>query len=117
MGRQVGEVLKELREALGKPRSEIARAAKLDPSVVWRLENPREGAQPSFELVRRVALALDASLDDVSKAIDRRQRIIEPTTLDLIDRLKANIEAIELKLEPFLRKEKKNRFSREKPDS
>jgi len=65
VAKPIGRVRREVREATGMPRSEVARKAKLDPSVVWRLENPKTGAQPSFELVSKVAAVLGVSLDDV----------------------------------------------------
>ena len=109
VAKPVGEVLRDIREASGRPRSEIARAAKLDPSVLWRLENPREGAQPSFDLVRRVAAALGVSLDDVSDGVERRQRLAAPSAEDLIDRIRLTIDELSESLEPASRKPKKGR--------
>jgi len=89
----VGRVLLEVREAAGIPRSELARKAKLDPSVVWRLENPKAGAQPSFDLISKVAAALGVSLDDISartESVTARHDV--PTARDQLDRI---LEAVE----------------------
>jgi len=109
MPKPVGEVLREIREASGRPRSEIARIAKLDPSVLWRLENPRDGAQPSFDLVRRVATALGVTLDDVSQGVERRPRAPDASSQDLIERIRLATDALERNLDPTLRKPKRKR--------
>jgi len=72
VAKPIGRVLREVREATGMPRSEVARKAKLDPSVVWRLENPKTGAQPSFELVSKVAAVLGARSTTSSRVSDLR---------------------------------------------
>ena len=107
----VGEVLRDIREASGRPRSEIARAAKLEPSVLWRLENPEDGAQPSLDLVRRVAAALGVSLDDVSGGVERRQRLAVPSPENRIDRIRLTIDELAHSFEPSSRKPKKGRCS------
>ena len=109
MARQVGEVLREIREASGRPRSEIARLAKLDPSVLWRLENPAASAQPSFELVRRVANALGASLDEVAQSVERRKAYVEPSSLELLDRIRSAVDALESAIDASPRRTKKAR--------
>lgn len=111
VAKPVGEVLKAIREASGRPRSEIARAAQLDPSVLWRLENPREGAQPSFELVHKVAIALGVTLDEVASSIDRRQKVVEPSDYDLLDRIRLNVDTLERSLTTSSRKVKKVRIT------
>ena len=88
-------VLREIREASGRPRSEIARVAKIDPSVLWRLENPAESAQPSFDLVRRVANALGVSLDEVAQGVERRKAAADPSHRDLLDRIRSAVDALE----------------------
>jgi len=75
VAKPVGLVIRELREAAGLPRTEVARKAKIDPSVLWRLENSKKGAQPSFDLIVRVVAALGASLDDVSLRTGRGRKI------------------------------------------
>ena len=109
MTKPVGEVLRDIREASGRPRSEIARAAKLEPSVLWRLENPEDGAQPSLDLVRRVAAALGVSLDDVSGGVERRQRLAVPSPEDRIDRIRLTIDELAHSFEPSSRKPEKGR--------
>jgi len=95
----VGQVLREFRIAAGMPRSEVARQAKLDPSVLWRLENPKDGASPSFDLVRRVAACIGASLDDVASAIDRsRPAASQPTARDHLDRILDAVDALGVEL-------------------
>ena len=95
MAKPVGLVIRELREAAGLPRTEVARKAKIDPSVLWRLENPKKGAQPSFDLIARVAAALDASLDDVVQKMGRSREIYpEPTARDQLDRILMAVDAL-----------------------
>ena len=109
VAKQVGEVFREIREASGRPRSEIARRAKLDPSVLWRLENPAEGSQPSFNLVRRVANALGASLDEVAQSVERRKPPIEPSSLELLDRIRSAVDSLESVIDASPRRIKKAR--------
>jgi transcriptional regulator with XRE-family HTH domain len=105
----VGQVIRELREAAGLPRTEVARKAKIDPSVLWRLENPKKGAQPSFDLVARVVAALGVSLDDVILRTGRaREGHPEPTVRDHLDRIVMAVDELRRELNsPIARSHKK----------
>jgi transcriptional regulator with XRE-family HTH domain len=69
VAKTVGQVLRALREDAGISRSALARAAKMEPGALFRVEN---GASPSFEMVSRVAKALGVTLDDVATAVGAR---------------------------------------------
>ncbi len=109
MAKPVGQVIRELREAAGLPRTEVARKAKIDPSVLWRLENPKKGAQPSFDLVARVVGVLGVSLDDVMIKMGRgRENYPEPTVRDHLDRILMAVDELRRELSsPVPRSQKK----------
>lgn len=94
VAKALGVIIRELRTAAGLPRSEVARRAKIDPSQLWRLENPKDGAQPSFELVRRVAHAVGASLDQIALAVERPRAQTEPSAKKQLDRIIEAVEAL-----------------------
>jgi len=104
VAKPVGHVIRDLREASGMTRSEVARKAKVDPSVLSRLENPKAGAQPSFALVRRVAKAIGVSLSDVDEAIKRPRASHEPTALDQVERITRAAEALRKDLASLTRR-------------
>ncbi len=109
MAKPVGQVIRELREAAGLPRTEVARKAKIDPSVLWRLENPKKGAQPSFDLVARVVGALGVSLDDVTLRTGRGREVYpEPSVRDHLDRIALAVDELRRELSsPVSRSQKK----------
>jgi transcriptional regulator with XRE-family HTH domain len=94
VAKPVGQVIRELREASAMTRSEVARKAKIDPSVLSRLERPKEGAQPSFDLVRRVAKAIGVSLSEVSDAIERPRPSQETTPSEQLERISRAVDAL-----------------------
>ncbi len=58
-----GERLRELRRSRGMIQAELARAAHVTVSYIWRLESG--GAAPGIDLVDRLAKALGATLTDL----------------------------------------------------
>jgi transcriptional regulator with XRE-family HTH domain len=60
--------LRELRTSRGLTQAELARAAKVTPSYVWRLEDA--GAAPGIDLVERLAVALGATTHDLLPTTD-----------------------------------------------
>ena len=58
-----GERLRELRRSRGLTQAELARAAHVTVSYIWRLESG--GAAPGIDLVARLAIALGSTLTDL----------------------------------------------------
>jgi transcriptional regulator with XRE-family HTH domain len=99
VAKSVGQALLELRELDGRSRNQVARKVGLDPSVLWRLENGEENAQPSFDLVRRVADTLGVTLVDVVTRMNLPQTDRAGLTAqDHLDRIQAAVEALSLEL-------------------
>ena len=63
----LGDVIRTLRESSGLSRNALARAAKIDPAILTRLEqNERDTVRVTT--LCRIAEALDVSLDDLASA-------------------------------------------------
>jgi transcriptional regulator with XRE-family HTH domain len=62
MATRVGARLKAVREKLGYARVELARRAGIDAAMLYRIEN-NANSSPTFETIRKLAGALDISLD------------------------------------------------------
>ena len=60
--------LREVRSSRGLTQAELARAAHVTASYVWRLESC--GAAPGIDLVERLASALGTTVDDLLPAAD-----------------------------------------------
>ncbi len=62
------KTIRELREAQGWSQAELAHRAQVSPSTVYNWESGR--FEPKATQLRRVALALGVSMDDVTFVVD-----------------------------------------------
>ncbi|MBX5476772.1 MAG: helix-turn-helix transcriptional regulator [Clostridia bacterium] len=69
--KELGERLKELREAAHLTQAEVARRAECDRSLVSRIE--RGETAPAYDTLVRIARALDVSLAEVFGGTDERR--------------------------------------------
>jgi transcriptional regulator with XRE-family HTH domain len=60
--------LREVRSSRGLTQAELARAAHVTASYVWRLESA--GAAPGIDLVSRLAIALGTTIQDLLPATE-----------------------------------------------
>jgi transcriptional regulator with XRE-family HTH domain len=64
VARTIGEILRERRERLNMKQSELAKAAHVPQGRISTIEGGTE--RPSFEVIARLAAALDLSLDVIA---------------------------------------------------
>jgi transcriptional regulator with XRE-family HTH domain len=62
-----GVAIRELRTALGISQADLAAAAGVDRTAVWRIE--RDGTQPRPATLRKIADRLGVPLDAISHAV------------------------------------------------
>lgn len=80
VAKSLGQVIIELRESVGLSQTALARAAKIDPAILSRLESgARDAVQ--FATLCRLAQALGVSLDDVAGATGLCEPKQRPTAL------------------------------------
>lgn len=75
MAKSLGRAIADLRQRLKLSQAALARAARLDPGELGRIESG-ERKTPSFQTVCRIAVALGVSLDELagSAGLIKRKR-------------------------------------------
>ena len=61
----IGKKLREAREKKGLSRDELVKKADITVNTLYKIETGKM-PKPSFEIISKIALALDLSLDDLA---------------------------------------------------
>ncbi len=68
----LGRALRALRKEAGMTQEQLAERLGVDPTFVGRLERGQRGAH--WRTIRRILIALDASISDFAAAIEAAER-------------------------------------------